>query len=549
MKGHAGCDRPRGQVADLIGHPARRQSKLLHVNHSTGVGPREPEITLLPRRPLVLAALLLPTLVACAPIIRPAPFKGSRTQVTDTSLIGPFDGQIVDRATGEPVEDAVVVGVWSYNRGDGFIGPYGSETITVQTDEAGRYRIGRAPLNKRGSSLRLVSFHLIVYKRGYGGYRSDTLLEGDARRDFTGRHNRIELEKWRDSDSRAQHLLFLAPPREIARVADWERREANLDFYVALGGEVLGGEQGEVAGPGAELPEPGEQAVWLDASQLIYPEDIAMRTGYAGEFALEDLGDFPRTSFYHGLLYRAVGFEEEFDFSLRVWHQPSGGLDPVTEIFNDALPVPITGEVTEETWVYEEPGTLFRGVAFVDRETESGVLVSCGPAQCIDMATAIILAKFIHGRLDQLTTIEAGPEPEPEPEPEPQDLRRIEGIGPKIDAALKAAGYTTYAKVAGASETELREALAAGGIKFAPAAASWADQAQYLADGDEDGLQEYQDYLVGGQDRAAKFRKDVDYTDVDEVDGAAAKAAALSEDEAKTAADGDTEAVGSEAKA
>ncbi|WP_423463511.1 helix-hairpin-helix domain-containing protein [Promicromonospora sp. MS192] len=134
------------------------------------------------------------------------------------------------------------------------------------------------------------------------------------------------------------------------------------------------------------------------------------------------------------------------------------------------------------------------------------------------------------------TTPEPSPEPEPEPEPEPQDLRRIEGIGPKIEAVLKAAGYTTYAKIAGASETELREALATGGITFAPAATSWADQAQYLVDGDEDGLQEYQDYLVGGQERRAKFNENVDYADVDEIEGAEAKAAALAQDEAETAA-------------
>src|SRR5690606_30673548 len=155
------------------------------------------------------------------------------------SLLGPFDGQIVDQATGEPVQDAVVVGVWSYDRGDGFIAPAGSETISVQTDEAGRYRIARAPLRKRGSSLRLVSFHLVVYKRGYASYRSDVLMEGGARRAFTGRHNRIELIKWRERDSHAQHLLFLAPPREIARVSSWERRQANRDLYRALGGEQL----------------------------------------------------------------------------------------------------------------------------------------------------------------------------------------------------------------------------------------------------------------------------------------------------------------------
>jgi predicted flap endonuclease-1-like 5' DNA nuclease len=137
-----------------------------------------------------------------------------------------------------------------------------------------------------------------------------------------------------------------------------------------------------------------------------------------------------------------------------------------------------------------------------------------------------------------------------EPEPEPQDLQRIEGIGPKIEAALKAAGYTTYAKVAAASEAELREAVATGGIKFAPAAANWAHQAQYLADGDEDGLKEFQDYLVGGQDRAAKFKKDVDYADVDEISDPVAKVEAIAEDEAEAAAVGDdTESAGSGAKA
>ncbi len=131
---------------------------------------------------------------------------------------------------------------------------------------------------------------------------------------------------------------------------------------------------------------------------------------------------------------------------------------------------------------------------------------------------------------------EATPEPEPEPEPEPQELQRIEGIGPKIETALRSAGYTTYAKVAGASEGELREALTAAGITFAPAATSWSDQAQYLVDGDEDGLREYQDYLIGGQDRASKFKEDVDYADVDEIEGAEAKAEAIAEDEAEAAA-------------
>ncbi|WP_146157886.1 carboxypeptidase-like regulatory domain-containing protein [Enhygromyxa salina] len=372
---------------------------------------------------LVLSLALLPSL-ACAPIIRPAPFKGARNQVTDTSLVGPFDGQIVDQATGVPVQDAVVVGVWSYDRGDGFIAPSGSETISVQTDEAGRYRIGRAPLRKRGANLRLVSFHLVVYKRGYASYRSDALLEGGARRDFTGRHNRIELSKWRDRDSHADHLLFLAPPREVARVANWEQRQANLDLYAALGGGEVAGSagDGEPDPTGPTGPDgPDTKDLWLDAGQVIFPEDVAMRTGYDGEFAVEDLGDFPRTDFYHGVLFRAVDQDEEYDFSYRTWHRPSGGLEPVIEIFRENLPVEVSAEVTDETWIYEEPGTNFRGVAFIDRDLQTGVLVSCGPAQCIDIDTAIILAKYIHGRLGLLGKVKAKPEPEPEPAGEAED--------------------------------------------------------------------------------------------------------------------------------
>ena len=357
--------------------------------------------------------------------MRPAPFKGARTQVTDTNLLGPFDGQIVDQATGEPIQDAVVVGMWSYDRGDGFISPSGSETISVQTDEAGRYRIARAPLRKRGASLRLVSFQLVVYKRGYAGYRSNALFvdgtRSGARRDFTGRHNRIELEKWRERDSHAEHLLFLAPPREVVRVARWERQQANLDLYAALGGNAVAEEGGGGIGP---KPGPGDPTpatdMWLDALGLIAPEDVAMRTGYDGDFAVEDLGDFPRTDFYHGVLLRALDREEDYDFSFRVWHKPSGGLDPVISIFRENLPVEVSAEVTPETWVYEEASSQFRGVAFIDRDHETGVLVSCGPAQCIDLETAIILAKYIHGRLDRLGSIPAEPEPEPaEPGSEP----------------------------------------------------------------------------------------------------------------------------------
>ena len=78
----------------------------------------------------------------------------------------------------------------------------------------------------------------------------------------------------------------------------------------------------------------------------------------------------------------------------------------------------------------------------------------------------------------------AGPEAADAPKAE-DDLARIEGIGPKIAAALKAAGITTY------RGPRRRRAVHSGGcarqanLRFAPSIGSWGRQARLLADGDE----------------------------------------------------------------
>jgi hypothetical protein len=113
----------------------------------------------------IAIAIVSGLLAGCSPIVRPPDFAGARDHVAETSLVGPFDGQIVDGTNSEPVGDATVVGVWSYDRGDGLIGPGGSETLVVRSDRAGRYRITAAPAKLRGRSMRLVAFTLFVYKR------------------------------------------------------------------------------------------------------------------------------------------------------------------------------------------------------------------------------------------------------------------------------------------------------------------------------------------------------------------------------------------------
>jgi len=81
----------------------------------------------------------------------------------------------------------------------------------------------------------------------------------------------------------------------------------------------------------------------------------------------------------------------------------------------------------------------------------------------------------------------------------PDDLTRIEGIGPKIAAALNAAGIASFEQLASASENQLRAALEAKGLRFAPSLSTWHTQAGYLARGDAAGFEAYVKTLVAGR--------------------------------------------------
>lgn len=80
------------------------------------------------------------------------------------------------------------------------------------------------------------------------------------------------------------------------------------------------------------------------------------------------------------------------------------------------------------------------------------------------------------------------------------DLEALEGIGPKIAQVLRDAGYTTFDKVAAATEAELRVALERGGVRLTPSAGTWSRQAALAARGAWDELKTLQDSLVGGRE-------------------------------------------------
>lgn len=78
------------------------------------------------------------------------------------------------------------------------------------------------------------------------------------------------------------------------------------------------------------------------------------------------------------------------------------------------------------------------------------------------------------------------------------DLKRIEGIGPKIEGVLNAAGITTFAQLAATDIARLREILQAAGVRIGYPD-TWPEQAALAAAGKWDELKALQDQLQGGR--------------------------------------------------
>ncbi len=80
------------------------------------------------------------------------------------------------------------------------------------------------------------------------------------------------------------------------------------------------------------------------------------------------------------------------------------------------------------------------------------------------------------------------------------DLKIIEGIGPKAAEALVAAGIDTFAKLAKASAPSVKAILDASTSKVQHLdPTTWAQQSQLAADGKMDELKKLQDELNGGK--------------------------------------------------
>ena len=78
------------------------------------------------------------------------------------------------------------------------------------------------------------------------------------------------------------------------------------------------------------------------------------------------------------------------------------------------------------------------------------------------------------------------------------DLKVIEGIGPKISGILNAAGIKSFLVLANTTAEEIQKILDEADIRLGDPT-TWPDQAQLAASGDWEKLEEFQDQLKGGR--------------------------------------------------
>jgi hypothetical protein len=83
-------------------------------------------------------------------------------------------------------------------------------------------------------------------------------------------------------------------------------------------------------------------------------------------------------------------------------------------------------------------------------------------------------------------------------EVEPDDLKKIEGIGPKVASLLNEAGITTFQQMVAAGAEKLESILDEASLQMIDAD-TWPEQAKLAAAGDWEALSKLQDELKGGK--------------------------------------------------
>jgi hypothetical protein len=348
------------------------------------------------RRLLATALVAASAIAACATQrVRNAPFRERPDSVEPGSLLGPFEGRVVDGSSGDPVAGALVYATWSFQAGYGLTTPAGYREAITSTDANGRYKIDRLDDLPEGGATRVTEFVLVVYKRGYVAYRSDRRFRDlGPRRDFSQQQNVVTLERWRAEYSHVRHLRYLGGGAAIASLTSWEAEEASAE---------LDGRRG-LAGPRLATDIlPGERRVL--AAQLLSEREIQKLTSSETKFETGPLGDQPDSDQYSSQHFRAVGQPETNDVAVRMYTLDPGAAQKQYAELLDSLPnVDQRDELADRSMRVTEDNIV--GVAFLDGRRGVVVLITCGVAQCDSPETVVQLARAAHTTLEELAPLE-----------------------------------------------------------------------------------------------------------------------------------------------
>jgi predicted flap endonuclease-1-like 5' DNA nuclease len=118
-------------------------------------------------------------------------------------------------------------------------------------------------------------------------------------------------------------------------------------------------------------------------------------------------------------------------------------------------------------------------------------------AKCESELAAAIASPSVSAATRGVTAIGAV---EAAPPPKPDDLKIVEGVGPKIETLLNDAGIWTWRQLSETHVETLRKILDQAGPNYRIAdPGTWPRQAGLAAEGKWDELKEYQDFLSGGR--------------------------------------------------
>lgn len=356
---------------------------------------------------------MLFTLSGCGPIVRVAPFGERPDSVKPGSLLGPFEGQVVDADSGQPLAEALVFCSWSFDRGMGTPAPEAVRAYAAQTDVDGRYLIPQLRSFPQGLTTRLARFSLVIYRKGYVGYRNDRVFgQTRARHDFSQWNNLVRLARWSPELSHAQHLLFLGGGRPLEAASEWE--------VLAAAAELDGGGRRPTLGGIQVTPLPTGARVRLDASALLSSDEVRTVTGYQGAFTTGRLAG-ERSEAYDSFHLRATDRPERYDVALRVWRPGGDKLIAKYEEILKALPGSKQNDEIADRSFHVTQGEIL-GLGFVDKSSETVVLLTCGRGQCTKESQLLELGKVIEKNLSKLPPppgVEPGAEKGPASAPSP----------------------------------------------------------------------------------------------------------------------------------